>query len=117
MSKSNQSQTFSQQHQQKIDELVSIAKEQGYITYEEINEILPMTFDSAEQIDQVLIFLSGMDIQILNQSEVERQKERKKEAKELEGLPEARRRDSRRSCADVPERNGIGPSADPRRGS
>ena len=27
-----------------------------------------------------------MDIQILNQSEVERQKERKKEAKELEGL-------------------------------
>lgn len=78
---------FSQQHQQKVDELVAIAKEQGYITYEEINEILPMTFDSADQIDQVLIYLSGMDIQILNQSEVERQKERKKEAKELEGLP------------------------------
>src|SRR5687768_8257834 len=46
-----------------------------------------MSFDSPEQIDKVLIFLSGMDIQILNQSEVERQKERKKEAKELEGLP------------------------------
>src|ERR1700685_2659174 len=80
--------TFSnQQHQQKIEELVALAKEQGYITYEEINEILPMSFDSPEQIDQVLIFLSGMDIQVLNQSEVERQKERKKEAKELEGLP------------------------------
>src|SRR5271163_2888877 len=75
------------QHQQKIEELVSIAKEQGYLTYEEINEILPMTFDSPEQIDQVLIYLSGMDIQVLNQAEVERQKERKKEAKELEGLP------------------------------
>ncbi len=87
MNKSNFKTTFNLQHQQKVDELVSIAKEQGYITYEEINEILPMTFDSAEQIDQVLIFLSGMDIQILNQSEVERQKERKKEAKELEGLP------------------------------
>ena len=47
----------------------------------------PMTFRLGEQIDQVLIFLSGMDIQILNQAEVERQKERKKEAKELEGLP------------------------------
>src|SRR5262249_49487820 len=79
--------TFSHQHQQKVDELVTIAKEQGFITYEEINDILPMTFDSAEHIDQVLIFLSGMDIQILNQSEVDRQKERKKEAKELEGLP------------------------------
>jgi RNA polymerase primary sigma factor len=87
MTKSNFKSTFSQQHQQKVDELVSIAKEQGYITYEEINEILPMTFDSADQIDQVLIFLSGMDIQVLNQSEVERQKERKKEAKELEGMP------------------------------
>ncbi len=87
MSQSGFSQSFDSQHQQKIEELVSVAKEQGYITYEEINEILPMTFDSAEQIDQVLIFLSGMDIQILNQSEVERQKERKKEAKELEALP------------------------------
>ena len=87
MNKPNTKHHFTQQHQQKVDELVSIAKEQGYITYEEINEILPMTFDSPEQIDQVLIFLSGMDIQILNQSEVESQKERKKEAKELEGLP------------------------------
>ncbi|MBF8262976.1 MAG: rpoD [Parachlamydiales bacterium] len=77
----------SPQHQQKIEELVVLAKEQGYLTYEEINEILPMTFDSPEQIDSVLIYLSGMDIQVLNQAEVDRQKERKKEAKELEGLP------------------------------
>lgn len=75
------------QHQQKIEELVTISKEQGYITYEEINDILPMSFDSPELIDQVLIFLGGLDVQILNQVEVERQKERKKEAKELEGLP------------------------------
>jgi len=84
---SKEQQIFDPQHQQKVEELVAIAKEQGFITYEEINDILPMTFDSAEQIDQVLIFLSGMDIQILNQSEVERQNERKKEAKELESLP------------------------------
>jgi len=78
---------FDPQHQQKIEDLVGIAKDQGFLTYEEINEVLPMTFDSPEQIDQVLIFLSGMDIQILNQAEVERQKERKKEAKEMEVLP------------------------------
>jgi RNA polymerase primary sigma factor len=87
MNKTNFKNQFSQQHQQKIDELVGISKEQGFITYEEINEILPMSFDSADQIDQVLIYLSGMDIQVLNQSEVEKQKERKKEAKELESLP------------------------------
>ena len=105
------------QHQQKIEELVAIAKEQGYITYEEINEILPMTFDSPEQIDQVLIFLSGMDIQVLNQAEVERQKERKKEAKELEGLPKRSRRNLRRSCPDVPQGDGLRSSSDPRRRS
>lgn len=87
MSKVTFKSTFSSQHQQKVDELVAMAKEQGYITYEEINEILPMAFDSADLIDQVLIYLSGMDIQILNQSEIERQKERKKEVKELEGVP------------------------------
>lgn len=84
---SSLNQSFNPQHQQKIEELVSLAKDQGYITYEEINEILPMTFDSPDQIDQVLIYLSGMDIQVLNQTEVDRQKERKKEAKELESLP------------------------------
>src|SRR5580692_6342391 len=87
MNKASSKNAFSVQHQQKVDELIAVAKEQGFITYEEINEILPMSFDSADQIDQVLIHLSGMDIQVLNQSEVEKQKERKKETKELEGLP------------------------------
>ncbi len=87
MSRLNFKEVFSPQQQQKVEELVALAREQGYITYEEINEVLPMSFDSAEQIDQVLIFLSGLDIQILNQAEVDRQKEKKKEAKELEGLP------------------------------
>ncbi|SPN73871.1 Sigma-A,RNA polymerase sigma factor,RNA polymerase sigma factor RpoD,Sigma-70 region 3 [Chlamydia serpentis] len=75
-----------EESQKKLEELVALAKEQGFITYEEINEILPMSFDTPEQIDQVLIFLTGMDIQVLNQVDVERQKEKKKEAKELEGL-------------------------------
>jgi RNA polymerase primary sigma factor len=87
MNKSSENSLFDPQSQQKIEELVSIAKDQGYITYEEINDVLPMSFDSPEMIDHVLILLSGMDIQILNQAEAERQKERKKEAKELEALP------------------------------
>lgn len=87
MNKFNSKNSFSEQSQNQIDELIAIAKEQGFITYEEINDILPMSFDSADEIDQVLIYLSGMDIQILNQSEVDKQKERKKEAKELEALP------------------------------
>jgi RNA polymerase primary sigma factor len=87
MSRLHYKETFTPQQQQKVEEIVALAKEQGYITYEEINEMLPISFDTADALDQVLIFLSGLDIQVLNQSEVERQKEKKKEAKELEGLP------------------------------
>ena len=87
MSKNQFKSNFSLQHKEKIEEIVQTAKEQGFTTYEEINEILPMTFDTAEAIDEVLIHLAGMDIQVLNQAEVERQKEKKREAKELEGLP------------------------------
>ncbi len=99
MTKSQNNQTFDLQYQQKIEEIVAISKDQGFVTYEEINDILPMSFDSADQIDQILIFLSGMDIQIFNQAEVERQKEKKKEAKEVESLP--RRSDA---AADDPVR-------------
>lgn len=87
MTRLNFKDVFTPQQRQKVEELIALARDQGYLTYEEINEVLPLSFDSAEQIDQVLIFLGGLDIQIMNQSEVERQKERKKEAKELEALP------------------------------
>lgn len=86
MTRLNFNDVFTPQQRQKVEELVSLAREQGYLTYEEINEILPLSFDSAEQIDQVLIFLGGLDIQIMNQLEVDRQKERKKEAKDLEAF-------------------------------
>ena len=86
MSRSSFKNVFTAQQQQKIEELLSLAKEQGYITYEEINELLPSSFDSPEQMDQILIYLGGLDIQILNQAEVEKQKEKKKEAKEQESF-------------------------------
>ncbi len=86
MAKEKKNESGDESFQEKLDEIVVLAKEQGHITYEEINDILPMNFDNPEQIDQVLIFLSGMDIQVLNQADVDRQKERKKEAKELEGI-------------------------------
>lgn len=87
MNTANYKTAFAPEHQLKIDEMVGIAKDQGFITYEEINDILPISFDSADQIDQILIYLSGMDIQILNQAEVDKAKEKKKEIKELETIP------------------------------
>ena len=78
---------FDPQTQQKIEEMVAIAKEQGYITYEEINDILPPSFISVQLLDEIMTHLLGMEIRILTASEIEQLKEKKKEAKELETLP------------------------------
>ncbi len=69
-------------YHQKIEEIVAIAKDQGFITYEEINDTLPLSIDSGDELDQILIYLIGMDVEILNQTEVDRRIERVKESKE-----------------------------------
>lgn len=68
---------------QKIEEMIAIAKDQGYITYEDMNDTLPMSIDTGDQIDQIIIYLTGMDVQILNKAEVDKQGERVKEMKEV----------------------------------
>jgi RNA polymerase primary sigma factor len=73
-------------NQSKIDEMLLLSKDQGYITFEQINDVLPEDFDTPDLIDQLFVYLSGLDIQILNQAEVEKQNERKEEAKEIEAL-------------------------------
>lgn len=76
---------FTEEQTEKIDELLALAKSQGSLTYEEINEILPITVDSAEQIDHLMVLLGGLGVSVLHQSEVEKQKE-KKESQETEAL-------------------------------
>ena len=69
-------------YHQKIEEIVAIAKDQGFITYEEINDTLPLSIDTGDELDQIIIYLIGMDVEILNQLEVDRRVERVKEAKD-----------------------------------
>jgi RNA polymerase primary sigma factor len=60
---------------EKIKELVKLAREQGYLTYEDINDALPENIVSPEDLDGVLILLRGMDIEIIDASEVDRFKQ------------------------------------------
>ncbi len=86
MNPTNDNIIFDPHQQEIIGELMALAKKQGYITYEEINERLLADIDSPDQIDQVLIFLNNMGIQILNQLEVDRNKEHRKEEKDQQEL-------------------------------
>lgn len=49
-----------------LKELISKGKEQGYLTYDEINDVLPEKMLSVNQIDDTLIMLGGHNIDIMN---------------------------------------------------
>jgi RNA polymerase primary sigma factor len=63
--------------------LVHLAHENGYLTYDDINDLLPEGL-SPEELDEVLTKLRGMDIEIMDQSEVERNKPQQEQPEEEE---------------------------------
>jgi len=63
----------------KIKELISLSGEKGYLTYGDINDILPEDIVAAEEIDSILMLLKGMDIEIIDSSEIERKRQEKAE--------------------------------------
>jgi len=61
---------------EKIKELLKLAKEQGHLTYEDLNELLPSNVISPEEMDSIIILLRGMEIDIIDQAEVDRVKKK-----------------------------------------
>lgn len=52
-----------EERQSKIHELLKLAKKQGFVTYDDINETIPETVVSPEEFENILILLKGMDIE------------------------------------------------------
>src|SRR5712691_13257002 len=57
---------------EKIKELIKLANEQGYLTYGDVNDVLPENILTADELDSILILLRSMDIEIIDASEVDR---------------------------------------------
>jgi RNA polymerase primary sigma factor len=71
----------------KIKELVKQAGDQGYLTYDNINEALPENLISADECEGIILLLRNMDIEIIESSEVEKfkkQVEKEERAKQAE---------------------------------
>src|SRR6267378_4412138 len=60
---------------EKIKELVRLAQEQGYLTYNDINEVLPENIATPEDLDEILIKLRNLEVEIVDQAEVDRVKQ------------------------------------------
>src|SRR4051812_25789275 len=68
----------------KIRNLIPLSKEQGYLTFDDINEALPESVENQEEIDNVLSILQNLEIEILEPDQVEDYKARQEEAEEEE---------------------------------
>jgi len=68
----------------KIRQLIHFSKEQGYLTFKDINRFLPESVDSPEEIENVIAILENLEIDIIDSDEVEMYKQRLEEHAEEE---------------------------------
>ena len=60
---------------EKIKELLRLAQEQGYLTYTDINDVLPENIVTADDLDEIYIKLRSLELEIVDQAEVDRVKQ------------------------------------------
>ena len=65
-------------NQKALNMLISKGKEQGFLTYDEINEMLPEDMLISDQIDETLMMLDDLDIDIVDGKKHEAEETRKK---------------------------------------
>ena len=70
--------------QARLRELIKLAKEQGYLTFDDLNEALPEGITDANELDAILTRLRRMEIDVIEASDVDRHKEVKKDSDEEE---------------------------------
>jgi RNA polymerase primary sigma factor len=52
-----------------VKQLIHLGKEKGYLTFEEVNDVLPAEMTSEEDIDDVMLMLDEMDIEVVDDAE------------------------------------------------
>src|SRR5215469_12559448 len=65
--------------QERVRDMVKLAKEQGYVTYDDINEALPENLADPEEMELLISRLRSMEVDIIDASEVDRYKDGKKD--------------------------------------
>jgi len=69
---------------EKLRELIKLAKEQGYLTFDDLNEALPDNVNEPDEMEAIINRLRGMEIDIIDASQVDSFKDGKKDSEEDE---------------------------------
>src|SRR3972149_6230687 len=54
-----------------VQHLITVGKEKGYLTYDELNNALPEDFVSSDEMDSIMMMFGEMEIDIVDQIEEE----------------------------------------------
>jgi RNA polymerase primary sigma factor len=69
---------------ERIRNLIRLSKEQGFLTYKDINKALPDNVNNPDEIENVISILQNLEVEILDDNEVEAYKARIEETEEKE---------------------------------
>ncbi|HEX7862003.1 MAG TPA: RNA polymerase sigma factor RpoD [Verrucomicrobiae bacterium] len=75
---------------EKVKELVRLSKEQGYLTYNDINDALPDNVVNPDDLDEIYTQLHNLDVEIVDQAEVDVVKQPEPEEEEKTEDPKIR---------------------------
>ena len=75
---------YRSQMNDKIRGLIRLSKEQGYLTYKDINKALPEGMENTDEIENIISILENLEIDIIDSDEVEMYKQRLEEHSEEE---------------------------------
>ncbi|MDR2463524.1 MAG: RNA polymerase sigma factor RpoD [Verrucomicrobiales bacterium] len=59
----------------RLRDVIKLAREQGYLTFDDLHEALPGSVNNADQIESILGFLRTLEIDVIDSSEVDRYKQ------------------------------------------
>ena len=57
---------------EELDKLISMGKQKGYVTYDEVNDALPSDLNSLYQLDDIMMMFGAMDIEVVDSAKAAR---------------------------------------------
>ena len=60
--------TTTEVHKEALNSLITIGKDQGYLTYSEINDLLPEDLLTPEQVEPIVTILEELDIVVADEA-------------------------------------------------
>ena len=91
------------ERQERLRDLVKLAKDQGYLTWDDLNEAIPESVNNPEELEAIIMFLRNLEIDVIDASEVDRYKQSAAPGQEEE-LSDEEKTDAKLDILDDPVR-------------